>query len=131
MIRLGADGPVPVRAGEVKVGDRVKLADGRFGRVSHATRIRAARVRVVFDDRTLTCSRTAQLARAKGGYLLATACIGARLDYARNGERTDAIVQRVEDAGPGWVIHFTVENSAFLVGDDPEHLLAHHNLKPS
>ncbi len=132
MVRLLEGGAEHVRAGEIRIGDRVRLTDGRSGRVSAARRARARLVRVVFDDgHTLTCSRTAQLERAAGGYLLATACAGARLACERHGELRDTLVQRVEDAGAGWVIHFSVENSAFLVGDDPGHLLGHHNLKPT
>lgn len=132
MVRLDAAGASgPVEAGQVRVEDQVRLTDGRYGRVSAMRRIWAPMLRVVFGDgHSLTCSRTAQLERDRGGYLLAPATVGARLAYERDGQRASAIVARVEDAGMGWVIHFTVENSAFLVGDDPEHLLGHHNLKP-
>lgn len=121
----------PVLAGDVAEGDRVRLTDGRYARVLRARRFRSRKVRVVFGGGySLTCSPTAQLERAAGGWLLATACVGARLTYWHGPERSDAIVERIEDAGAGWVVELAVEgNSSFLVGDDPAHLLGHHNIK--
>lgn len=120
------------RAGDIAEGASVMLTDGRWARVLRRRRFRSRLVRVVFaNGYSLTCSPTAQLERAGGGYLLPGGCIGARLTYWRDGERMSAIVERVEDAGTGWVIEFSVEgNSSFLVGDDPGHLIGHHNLKP-
>lgn len=127
---LREDGPV--LAGDVAEGDRVCLTDGRHARVLRVRRFRSRMVRVVFGGGySLTCSPTAQLERAAGGWLLATASVGARLTYWRGGVRTDAIVERIEDAGTGCVVEFAVEgNSSFLAGDDPAHLIGHHNLKP-
>lgn len=118
------------RAGDVAEGATVMLTDGRWARVRRARRHRSRLVRVVLaNGHSLTCSPTAQLERAGGGYVLATACIGTRLTYWQEG-RGESLVERVESAGEGWVVEFAVEhNSAFLVGDDPAHLLGHHNIK--
>lgn len=127
----GEDGqPRAIQWKAANEGDYAMLEDGRWGRLSRLRRTRVARVRVVFgQDRTLTCSRSAPLRRATGGTLLAPATVGAAMAYRANGERTSAIVARVEDAGIGWVVRFTCENSFVWTGDDPDHLLAHHNLK--
>src|SRR5690606_14959947 len=70
------------QAGEVEVGDQIRLTDGRYARVLRARRFRSRLVRVVFGDgHSLTCSPTAQLERAAGGWPLATACAGARSTY--------------------------------------------------
>lgn len=128
----GQDGkPKAIQWKDACEGDHAMLEDGRWGRLSHLRRTRAERVRVVFgQERTLTCSRTAPLRRAGGGTLLAPATIGAALAYLACGERTSAIAARVEDAGIGWVVQFTCQKSFVWTGDDPDHLLAHHNLKP-
>lgn len=127
MVRL--DGPVAV--GAVAVGDQVMLTDGRYAPVLRRRRRRSRLVRVVFaGGHSLTCSPTAQLERAGGGYLLPGGCIGSRLTYWRDEEHMSTVVERIEDAGTGWVIEFSVDgNSSFVVGDDPGHLLGHHNIK--
>jgi hypothetical protein len=127
----GADGePVPIRWRDAQEGDYAMLEDGRWGRISHLRRTRVECVRVVFGDgRTLTCSRTAPLRRAGGGALLAPATVGQALAYLREGEWTVAVVERVEDIGPAWVIQFTCEDSFVWTGDSSDHLLAHHNIK--
>lgn len=123
--------PQAIQWKDARDGDWALLEDGRWGRLSNLRRTRAERVRVVFGaERTLTCSRSAPLRRAGGGTLLAPATVGAALAYRANGERTRAIVARIEDAGIGWVVQFTCQKSFVWTGDHPDHLLAHHNLKP-
>jgi hypothetical protein len=130
-LRKDVDGVVePVRWKDARNGDLAMLEDGRWKPLSHLRRCKAQRVRVVFgEERTATCSRTGPLRRANGGQVVATAAVGARLAYRRHGEPDSAIVARVEDAGWGWVIQFSCEESFVWFGDDPDHMLAHHNIK--
>ena len=122
----GGEEAVPMD--DLRIGDLQRLADGRYGRVSRVRRFRARMVRVVGEDgHTITCSRTGQLRKAGGGFTLATAATGQRLAYNGSAQR----VIRIQDAGEGWCIEVHVENEAFVVGDDPGYLFAHHNLKPS
>lgn len=130
LVRGDDDQPRAIQWKDARNGDYALLEDGRWGRLSNLLRTRAERVRVVFAaERTLTCSRSAPLRRAGGGTLLAPATVGAALAYRANGECTRGIVVRVEDAGIGWVVQFTCQKSFVWTGDDPLHLLAHHNFK--
>lgn len=132
LLRRDADGVVePIQWKDARDGDMAMLEDGRFGRLSDLRRSKVARVRVVLaDGHSLTCSRTAPLRRDRGGTLLAPATPGTKLAYLSRGDRTAALVSRVEDVGPGWVVRFTCGKAFVWTGDDPDHLLAHHNLKP-
>jgi hypothetical protein len=124
----------PVRAKDVEVGHYLALTDGRAGLVTYSQRKRADRVRVrSVDGYTLTCSTSAplELAGHPGECVLAPDAQWKLVLARFKGDPCwAALIEDVEDAGNGYVQHITCENACFWAGDDPDHLFAHHNLKP-
>lgn len=136
VLRADPDGIRPdwcVRAKDVKVGNYLRLTDGRAGEVTYSQRKPALRVKV-FDENgaTLICSRSAplELAGSAGECVLAPDATGCQIKAREGCVKFDPIVWKVEDAGPGHVQHITCQNACFWTGDDPGYLFGHHNLKP-
>lgn len=120
-----------IRAGDVVAGDYLLLSSGRYGRVSYSQPALAPCVRVqcAVPMASLTCSVYAPLGLAGGGQVLAPDSRGACIDVLYPApQRTDR-VEGVENAGERWVQHITCEDDFFMVGDNPDYLLSHHNLK--
>lgn len=126
VLRLNDGRVEPIQAGDVRVGDKLVLANGRTGRVSHSARTTAACVRVGFDGGTLTCSRTAPLGVFDGGQVLAPDALGSLLD----GRDGPVVCTDVADVGPTAIQHITCENDFFLAGDSLDAMISHHNMKP-
>lgn len=130
------------RAGDIRVGDYLRLVDGRWGRVTYSQRAWSARVRVK-GCASLTCSTSAPLGLVGGGQVLAPAARGALLDALCGEARCTDRITRMEDAGPGWVQHITCEDAFFWARDRdnllsrfigwlmrrPRRYLSHHNIK--
>jgi hypothetical protein len=119
--------PTPTRAKNCVVGDYFMRSDGRWGLVTRADRALAERVRVMLaSGRVLTCSTTAPLERADRTFVAAPDCLGETLLTDTGSD----VVVAVDPVGPGWVVHFTVEDSAFWATDFPEAgWIGHHNVK--
>ena len=132
VIRRTQSGCETIRAGDVVVGDELLLASGRYGRVSRSTPALAPCVRVqcAVPLAALTCSTTAPLGLATGGQVLAPDSLDARLRVLYPVPQVADLVVSVESVGDRWVQHITCEDDFFMAGDDPEHLISHHNLKP-
>lgn len=125
----------PKRAGDVRVGDLLRLCDPltlaeAWGAVTHSRTQRAACVRLLgHAGADLTCSTSAPIPVGRG-YLDAQDCEGAwTLGRRTRGIAVEQIVS-VSPAGERDVQHITVGDRCFWVGADPDHLLLHHNLKP-
>lgn len=134
VIRRNGEVAEPVRAGSVCVGDELRVIDPatgreRWGRVSMSRAAPAECVRVVTEAGTaLTCSTTAPLGTGDG-QVLAPESVGRMLAERRHGQFGHSRGTSVEPAGLLEVQHITCENDFFLAGDDPDALLAHHNIK--
>lgn len=124
-----------VRAGSVAVGDKLRVIDPatgaeRWGMVSmsHSAPAECVRVRTE-SGTTLTCSTTAPLG-TRGGQVVAPDAVGQALAERRDGTFGHSPCTESSPVVERMVQHITCENAFFLAGDDPRHLLAHHNLKP-
>ncbi|SEJ56193.1 Putative phage tail protein [Frateuria terrea] len=125
VIRRASDGShETIRAGDVRVGDDLLLASGRWGRVSYSEAKLQPGVRVVgLDGSSIICSESAPLETADG------LCV--RAPYTRDlvlKHRTAGVMRVAEvfDVGDILVQHITCENDCFWVGD-----YSHHNMKPA
>jgi hypothetical protein len=78
---------------------------------------------------SLGCSIYAPLELAGGGQVLAPDSKGAHIRVLYPVPVLADHVESVEPIGEQWVQHITCEDDFFMVGDDPDHLLSHHNLK--
>jgi hypothetical protein len=122
-IRQGDSDPETIRAGDVRVGDRLLLSSGRWGLVSFSERRQQPGVRVVgADGSSITCSASAPLETAEGPCVVAPYTRGLVLRHRTHGVMR---VAEVFDVGDIWVQHITCENDCFWVGD-----YSHHNRKP-
>jgi hypothetical protein len=132
VIRLNGNGDQEcIRAGDVEVGDQLKLADLRWGYVSHSKSAFVPCVRVTGSSGySLSCSRTAPLGKAYGGSVLAPDSMGVSLSVYYLATQMHDTVTKVEDIGDDWVQHITCENDFFWAGDNADHLFSHHNMKP-
>lgn len=112
----------------------LRLTDGRIGLATYSERKASPRVRVVTTDgdRSLTCSTSAplELFRGSGKCVLAPESAAHWISTRFQGWAGAALIDRAEDAGPGFVQHITCQNACFWAGDDPDYLFGHHNLKP-
>lgn len=130
VIRFTDDGPEYIRAGEVRAGDRLLLADARWGVVTYSQPRLTQGVRVRGEDGgSLTCSTTAPLGLLGGGSVLAPDSAGQRIRTKRAAGDSDRIVA-VQPLGEIWVQHITCEDDFFWTGDNKDCLFSHHNLKP-
>lgn len=132
VIRRAADGASErVRAGAVVAGDYLLLASHRWGLVTHSRPALTPCVRVQcgVPMATLTCSTHAPLGLAGGGQVLAPDAKGAHILVHYPVPQLVDQVEDVVDVGERWVQHITCQDDFFWVGDDPDHLLSHHNLK--
>ena len=130
VIRVIGGLDVPTRAGDIKIGDYLRLTDGSAGRVSRSECQVQSRVRVIGERGThLTCSVSAPLelaAPTNCNSIAASASIGAMLRAYAGPER----VITVEDVGAGEVQSISCESAFFWAGDEEGAYLGHHNIKP-
>ena len=131
MIRRSAAGGADlVQAHQVAVGDFVLLRSMRWGRVSFAERRLVERVCIVgADGGSLTCSAEAPIGTVGKGVVRASLAHEHTADCLHAGQAFGNYISTVQTRGEGWVIHLTVEDEFFWVGDTPDFLFAHHNRK--
>ncbi|TPG50675.1 hypothetical protein EAH75_04345 [Rhodanobacter glycinis] len=132
VLRRGPNGEhEQVRAGDVVVGDYLLLTSGRWGLVTQSAPKLVPCVRVTNTvGYSLCCSRTAPLGLEEGAPVLAPEALDEYV-MSRAGHWIDGIrINAIDDIGDRWVQHITCEDDFFWVGDDPECLFSHHNLKP-
>lgn len=116
-----------VQAGRVKIGDRLLLTDGRWGRVTYSEPSFQPCLRLRTARGSFTCSASAPLRRADGGVTLAQQLRAGDWLEVRDGvERLCA----VELLGFQAVQHITCEDAFFWCQDAGWTWFAHHNMKP-
>lgn len=128
--RTREGGAEHVQAGQIQVGDFIRLVSGRWGRVSHSQPQWEPCVRV--DDAsggTLSCSISAPLGRADGQSVLAPESLGQSITTMIDSHVSADVIVHVQPLGERWVQHITVENDFYWTGDAPAHLYSHHNRK--
>lgn len=125
VIRRALDGTEEViRAGDVRVGDYLRLACERWGRVTFSRTERQRAVRVVGPDGLyLQCSESAPLEAWDGSSVRAIDALGVALRHRTAGLATTLDVVPL---GEQDVQHITCEDDFFWVRD-----YSHHNAKPS
>ncbi|WP_205956152.1 hypothetical protein [Pseudoxanthomonas winnipegensis] len=120
-----------IRAGDVVVGDLLLLADPAsldetWGQVTYSELAQVLGVRIgTADGKTLTCSETAPIP-VDGGYLAAPDTLGRDVPVRGRGL---CKVTQADGLGLILVQHITVGNRCFWVGDQPDGLFLHHNMK--
>lgn len=124
--------PYYVHAGSVKVGDRLRLVNGTWGRVSFAETELQPCMRISTDDRVaLECSQSAPLLDAAGRDVVAVAADGASLLTRTWGAVTTGRRVRADSIGRHAVRHITIDDAEhhFWCGATHGLMLAHHNMK--
>ncbi|UAY76027.1 hypothetical protein [Pseudoxanthomonas sp. X-1] len=120
-----------IRAGDVLVGDRLLLADpgsleDAWGEVTYSELAQAPGVRIGTESGlTLTCSDTAPIP-VDGGYRAAPDTLHHAVPMRELGR---VIITTVVHVGLIPVQHITVGDRCFWVGDMPDGLFLHHNIK--
>lgn len=116
-----------MRAGKVRTGDRLRLIDGSWGRVSASTREWQPCRRIETALGSLCCSASAPLLLTDGEIVPAgDVAVGAWL-------KTDSGLARVTSnvtVGDGAVQRITCENAFFWCRSHGKAWFAHHNMKP-
>ena len=123
---------VPTRAGDVKVGDVLRLFDEvtlepRTGVVSYSEPKLQRCVQVsTKSGKLLNCSTSAPIPTQRGGLRTAPNVAGHAVAIRVNGEARWDDVATVSVIGERMVQHITCENGCFWADD-----VGHHNLKPA
>lgn len=116
-----------VRAGKVRAGDRLRLVDGRWGRVSASVREWQPCRRIDTALGFLCCSGSAPLLLRDGEVAPAgNVVVGAWLQT----DQGLACVTANVTIGYGEVQHITCENAFFWCRSRGRVWFAHHNMKP-
>ena len=132
--------PSGVRAGDVKVGDFLELADETSlspskGVVTYSERARSIGLRLRTEGGiSLVCSHTAPIATL-GGIVLAPLLLGKKI-ATRRGQVSDGLatwetVIALEYLGEIEVQHITVGDRCFWAGESAHEYVLHHNRKYS
>ena len=130
--------PSGVRAGDVKVGDVLELADEKSllpskGVVTYSERARSIGLRLRTEGGiSLVCSHTAPIATL-GGIVLAPLLLGKKI-ATRRGQESDGLatwetVIALEYLGEIEVQHITVGDRCFWAGESAHEYVLHHNRK--
>lgn len=123
------------RAGNVKVGDKLVVADPvtfaeRMGIVSYAEIKQAECVRITTSEGiVLECSTTAPIATKGGELVLAPDLLDRSVPVFDECDYMHQRVVSVEPIGVREIIHITCENDVFLAGAEEGRYLLHHNIK--
>lgn len=125
-------------AGEIRVGDRMELADERTlepstGVVSYSQKKLAPGFRITTESgATLQCSDTAPIPTPEG-LVLAPQLLNKKVAVRRDDNGVIAVawdtVTSVESIGPISVQHITVGDRCFWAGEQAGAYILHHNLK--
>jgi hypothetical protein len=118
------------RAGDIRVGDYIRLVSGRWGRVSHSEPRWEPCVRVHgTSGGSLGCSVTAPLGTPDERSVLSVDARDLAITALLMGQQGTDVIERIDMLGRQWVQHITVENDFYWVGDRTTHLYSHHNRK--
>lgn len=130
--------PGGMRAGEIRVGDTMQLADAKTlsagsGVVSYSECKQAQGVRLVTaSGASLVCSDTAPIP-TPDGLMLAPDLLGKQVAVRRDSEKPGVpaweLVVAVEPIGAISVQHITVGDKCFWAGEKDKVYILHHNLK--
>ena len=130
--------PSGVRAGDVKVGDVLELADENSllpskGVVTYSEKARSVGLRLRTEGGiSLVCSHTAPIATL-GGIVLAPLLLGKKI-ATRRGQESDGLITwetviALEYLGEIEVQHITVGDRCFWAGESAHEYVLHHNRK--
>lgn len=115
-----------VRAGTVRVGDRLLLIDGRWGRVSYSTRFAQPCRQIETFQGSLCCSESAPLLLESGEVVQAVQLLkGQRLQTMRG--RSTVLANLVRGLRDIQLI--TCENAFYWCRSEGDAWFAHHNMK--
>ncbi|MBS0200667.1 MAG: hypothetical protein JSR70_09475 [Proteobacteria bacterium] len=118
-----------MRAGNVVAGMWLLMNTGKFGKVTHSKRARVPGVRIGTETgRTLTCSETAPILTSDG-YINAPD-LQWRTVKVSGADRLITDIDSLDEIDVQHISLAEEPDPCFMVGDDPDHLFPHHNLKP-
>lgn len=125
-------------AGEVKVGDRMLLADPLalggelYGIVSRSEPAVRPCYRILTAlGVSLVCSDTAPIPVRRGGYRTPGQLMGHSVPIKLGDVVTWSVVADLQFVGLREVQHITVENACFWAGEREGSFILHHNAKPT
>lgn len=123
-----------IRAGDVKVGDKLRVVDPAtyersWASVSHSETMPQPCVRVSAGGVELECSESAPIANIDGLQVLAPSLQGEFVPVVINDTDSVEVADKPKSIGTQLVQKITCESKFFLAGKSEGRYLLHHNVK--